>query len=164
MGKRYYCDFCDRSFADSPQNRKKHNNGVQHQRNRKLHYDSFKDPAELLAEESSKPPCKKFFSTGTCAFGPNCRYSHTNPEMLLAAQAEKDAARQRDTGPSVEDWISRWKKRRRIREEKDKVTTEQDEMPVYTLPLGLPPVYLLPPSLRPPPPGGYAQLPGVGWG
>ena len=42
MGKRYYCDFCDRSFADTSQARKKHIHGVQHQRNRKLHYDSFK--------------------------------------------------------------------------------------------------------------------------
>lgn len=42
MGKRYHCDFCDKTFAYSAQNRKKHVQGVQHQRNRKLHYDSFK--------------------------------------------------------------------------------------------------------------------------
>lgn len=42
MGKRYYCDFCDKSFADSPQNRKNHMSGGQHQRMRKAHYDSFR--------------------------------------------------------------------------------------------------------------------------
>lgn len=42
MGKRYHCEYCNRSFADTPHTRKKHINGVQHKRNRKLHYDSFK--------------------------------------------------------------------------------------------------------------------------
>ena len=42
MGKRYYYDFCDRSFTDTSEARKKHIHGVQHLRNRKLHYDSFK--------------------------------------------------------------------------------------------------------------------------
>ena len=93
MGKRYHCEYCNRSFADTLHTRKNHINGVQHKRNRKLHYDSFKgrkkryvtcllpihvdcfllimnfvhlhvDPAVLLAEETSKPPCRKFFATG----------------------------------------------------------------------------------------------------
>lgn len=38
MGKRYYCDYCDRSFIDDIQARKKHLNGTSHVRNRKLHY------------------------------------------------------------------------------------------------------------------------------
>ena len=42
MGKRYHCEYCNRSFADTPHTRKNHINGVQHKRNRKLHYDSFK--------------------------------------------------------------------------------------------------------------------------
>ena len=42
MGKRYHCEYYDRSFADTPHTRKNHINGVQHKRNRKLHYDSFK--------------------------------------------------------------------------------------------------------------------------
>ena len=48
MGKRYYCDFCDRSFADSANNRKNHFKGVNHQRLRKLHYDSFKGKSGRL--------------------------------------------------------------------------------------------------------------------
>ena len=47
MGKRYCCEYCDRHFADSPGNRKKHINGIQHKRNRKMHYDSFKGSIRL---------------------------------------------------------------------------------------------------------------------
>ena len=37
MGKRYHCEYCNRSFADPLHTRKKHINGVQHKTNRKLH-------------------------------------------------------------------------------------------------------------------------------
>ena len=40
MGKRYHCDFCGKSFQDNPQSRKRHLNGISHQRNRRLHYES----------------------------------------------------------------------------------------------------------------------------
>lgn len=42
MGKRYYCDYCDRSFQDNMHNRKKHLNGVQHHRAKKAWFDYFK--------------------------------------------------------------------------------------------------------------------------
>lgn len=42
MGKRYYCDYCDRSFIDDLEARKKHLNGSMHMRLRKEHYDSFR--------------------------------------------------------------------------------------------------------------------------
>lgn len=42
MGKRYYCEFCDKSFADNPTNKRNHLKGVFHQRMKKLHYDAFK--------------------------------------------------------------------------------------------------------------------------
>lgn len=48
MGKRYHCEYCNRSFADTPHTRKNHINGVQHKRNRKLHYDSFKGTRAYL--------------------------------------------------------------------------------------------------------------------
>lgn len=34
------------------------------------------DPAELLAEEAKKPPCRNLQITGKCEFGANCRFSH----------------------------------------------------------------------------------------
>lgn len=42
MGKRYYCDYCDRSFQDNMHNRKKHLNGVQHHRAKKAWFDHFR--------------------------------------------------------------------------------------------------------------------------
>ena len=41
MPKRYFCDYCKKSFQDNPQSRKRHLNGVGHKRNRKMHYDSM---------------------------------------------------------------------------------------------------------------------------
>ena len=64
MGKRYYCDYCDKSFADSPTLRKNHMNGVHHHRNKKAHYDSMRGAEEILSEEQSKKSCKVFLSTG----------------------------------------------------------------------------------------------------
>jgi hypothetical protein len=39
---KYYCDYCDRTFHDTPAARKKHLLSKTHQQNYKLHYDSFK--------------------------------------------------------------------------------------------------------------------------
>lgn len=48
MGKkRYYCHFCDKHLADNPQTRKKHNLGLQHCTNKKLHYALFKGKLNL---------------------------------------------------------------------------------------------------------------------
>ena len=41
MGKKYYCDYCDKAFADNPVNRKNHLNGVMHKQMRDMHYQSF---------------------------------------------------------------------------------------------------------------------------
>ena len=41
MPKRYYCDYCKKSFPDNPQSRKRHLNGIGHKRNRRMHYDSM---------------------------------------------------------------------------------------------------------------------------
>lgn len=50
MGKRYFCDYCDRSFQDNLHNRKKHLNGLQHLKAKKSWYDMFRGrcpPAQL---------------------------------------------------------------------------------------------------------------------
>ena len=41
MGKRYYCEYCDRSFKDDPEARKKHLSSLQHVKNRADHYNMF---------------------------------------------------------------------------------------------------------------------------
>ncbi|KAH9371467.1 hypothetical protein HPB48_022047 [Haemaphysalis longicornis] len=48
MGKRYHCDYCDKTFPDSAGNRKKHLQGTYHMRMKKLHYDAFLDAASVL--------------------------------------------------------------------------------------------------------------------
>ena len=173
MGKRYYCEYCDRYFADSSGNRKKHVNGIQHKRNRKMHYDSFKDPAQLLADEAQKLPCRRFFQTGSCDFGDNCRYSHTNPQILLAQQAKAQSSISTSaTEPNLSDWLARWEKKRKYSHEnkgsdvakETSISADNDTSQTLTLPLNLPPLSQLPPSMLPPPPGGYPKLPKVEWG
>lgn len=102
MGKRFYCDYCDKSFPYNIQNRKKHFEGLQHQNNRNAFFSKFKgtknrlfnlfnryvfklilkEPKEILLEESIKKPCFRFFTTGDCQFGDQCRSSHKTIEEL----------------------------------------------------------------------------------
>ncbi|KAK7834368.1 hypothetical protein U0070_017554 [Myodes glareolus] len=90
MGKRYFCDYCDRSFQDNLHNRKKHLNGLQHLKAKKVWYDMFRDAAAILLDEQNKRPCRKFLLTGQCDFGSNCRFSHMSERDLqeLSIQVE----------------------------------------------------------------------------
>lgn len=172
MGKRYYCEYCDRHFADSPGNRRKHINGIQHKRNRKMHYDSFKDPVQLLAEEAQKLPCRRFFQTGSCDFGANCRFSHTNPQILLEQHAKAQSSSSTSKSePKLSVWLARWEKKRKYQQgnkgsEDGKETNiaNEDDIQTFSLPANLPPLPQLPPSMLPPPLGGYPKLPKVAWG
>lgn len=116
MGKRYFCDYCDRSFQDNLHNRKKHLNGVQHLRAKRLWYDLFRDAAAILQEEQTKKPCRKFLQTGQCDFGSNCRFSHMTEQDLekLSAQVQgekrlKELQREgADIPPgTIEDWLDK---------------------------------------------------------
>ncbi|XP_068767842.1 zinc finger matrin-type protein 5 isoform X2 [Struthio camelus] len=120
MGKRYFCDYCDRSFQDNLHNRKKHLNGVQHLRAKRVWYDLFRDAASILQEEQSKKPCRKFLQTGQCDFGSNCRFSHMTEQDLekLSAQVqgEQRSKELRQEGADVppgtiEDWLEKRAKR-----------------------------------------------------
>ncbi|XP_061459119.1 zinc finger matrin-type protein 5 isoform X6 [Rhineura floridana] len=93
MGKRYFCDYCERSFQDTLHNRKKHLNGVQHLRAKKGWYDVFRDAAAILQEEQNKKPCRKFLQTGQCDFGANCRFSHLTEEGLEKLNAQRRGER-----------------------------------------------------------------------
>ncbi|CAH2061848.1 unnamed protein product, partial [Iphiclides podalirius] len=81
MGKRYYCDYCDKTMVATPSMIKMHNNGTVHQKLVNEHYQQYKDPAIILSEESRKKPCLKF-SNGECRFGGICHYSHYSEEQL----------------------------------------------------------------------------------
>ncbi|XP_075069354.1 zinc finger matrin-type protein 5 [Mixophyes fleayi] len=153
MGRRYLCDYCDRSFQDNLHNRKKHLNGVQHQRSKKAWYDLFRDAAEILAEEECKKLCRRFLQTGQCDFGPACRFSHMTAQDLDVLKARVEGERRLKEEQSkqvppcnVESWLEERAKRESTRSESASVS----ERPIYHLPPGWPPLCELPPSLHPP--------------
>ncbi|XP_053086303.1 zinc finger matrin-type protein 5 isoform X4 [Pangasianodon hypophthalmus] len=119
MGKRYHCDYCDRSFQDTLHNRKKHLNGVQHHRAKKAWFDNFRDAAAILQDERAKQACRKFLQTGQCVFGPSCRYSHMSEQDMKDLEQHIHERQQgvdldqeeATTKPSLEEWLSRREKR-----------------------------------------------------
>ncbi|XP_076867409.1 zinc finger matrin-type protein 5 [Brachyhypopomus gauderio] len=163
MGKRYYCDYCDRSFQDTLHNRKKHLNGVQHHRAKKTWFDNFRDASAILQDERTKQPCRKFLQTGQCVFGPSCRYSHlSEKDMNALEQHINDERRQKvapdkrgvSHEPSLEEWLSRREKKRAAMTTGSVLKVDEgsgtDDMDVPPFLLSIPD---LPPSLLPPHPG-----------
>ena len=141
MGRNYWCEFCNRGFADILSIRKKHLKSNQHIRLKKLCYDSFKDAATILQEESAKNPCSRFFKTGHCDFGDNCRYSHKDVNQLKRETANNNGAVAIDLD-KINSWVDKWKKNHK--------DIYNEEKPSYRLPSGFPPVQQLPISLQPP--------------
>ncbi|XP_057242336.1 zinc finger matrin-type protein 5 isoform X2 [Malurus melanocephalus] len=149
MGKRYFCDYCDRSFQDNLHNRKKHLNGVQHLRAKRVWYDLFR---------------------GQCDFGSNCRFSHMTEQDLekLNAQVQgekrlKELQREgADIPPgTIEDWLD--KRAQRLSVAQSNSALPEKPAP-FQYPPGWPPVQELPPSLQAPPPGGWPVPPNLQWG
>ncbi|KAL4707112.1 hypothetical protein ACJJTC_011438 [Scirpophaga incertulas] len=81
MGKRYYCDYCNKTMVDTPSTIKTHNNGLAHQKLVQEHYRQYKDPELILQEEATKKPCLRF-AKGECLFGALCRFSHYTREEI----------------------------------------------------------------------------------
>ncbi|XP_060083757.1 zinc finger matrin-type protein 5-like [Ylistrum balloti] len=169
MGKNYYCDYCDKTFADKANNRKNHLKGMIHQRCRKAYYDQYREPETILAEELAKRPCKHFLSSGNCSFMGSCKYSHMTDEEKLEMQRQIDfkktviSLKDKETvePPSLELWLEKVKKRYKL---KDKVAPTELDLPVYTIPPHLTAITNLPPSLLPPPPDVFKSLPLEEWG
>uniref|UniRef100_A0A3Q3FPW3 Zinc finger matrin-type protein 5 n=1 Tax=Labrus bergylta TaxID=56723 RepID=A0A3Q3FPW3_9LABR len=167
MGKRYYCDYCDRSFQDNMHNRKKHLNGVQHHRSKKAWFDYFRDSSAILYDEQAKKACRKFLQKGICDFGPNCRFSHMSEEDMANLQRQVEDERQlredaEDTfkpGRCIEEWLSRREKKQTALGVKGDDGLEELDVPPQLL--SIPD---LPPSLRPPPPGGWRVKVNTEWG
>ncbi|XP_061025896.1 zinc finger matrin-type protein 5 isoform X3 [Eubalaena glacialis] len=143
MGKRYFCDYCDRSFQDNLHNRKKHLNGLQHLKAKKLWYDMFRDAAAILLDEQNKRPCRKFLLT----------------EERRATEWPLDVTELPEV--HVDDWLE---KRAQRLSSAPSSRAEPIRATVFQYPVGWPPVQELPPSLRAPPPGGWPLQPSVQWG
>lgn len=116
MGRRYYCEYCNKTFIDELEARRKHLQSANHIKQRNLHYEQCRDPATILKEELLKVPCRKFFQSGICVFEGNCKYTHYTPEQLciLRQQVEQlELKRQkkeeeRNNIPSLESWLEKY--------------------------------------------------------
>ncbi|KAF6215008.1 hypothetical protein GE061_009756 [Apolygus lucorum] len=108
MGKRYFCDYCQRSFVDDIESRKKHLFGVSHLRMKKEYYAMIRDLKTLVQEERSKELCRRFRNTGECSFGVLCNHTHYSPEELAHFEATvKLQEEERSKLPKIEEWIAR---------------------------------------------------------
>lgn len=151
MGKRYYCDYCDRSFKDDSEARKKHLTSLQHAKNRADHYSRYKDPETILKEESAKITCKRFMTYGDCAFGNGCRFSHYTPQMMwelrhivaLKNQALTSAMFQHGE-PNPKEIIKEF-----FENISDEDIVEESDCPLWNVPVELQNYPNLPPSLWP---------------
>ena len=48
MGRRYYCDYCDKSLPPGMTHRKNHNRGIQHINNKRAYYFQYKGLNDLF--------------------------------------------------------------------------------------------------------------------
>ncbi|XP_018336814.1 zinc finger matrin-type protein 5 [Agrilus planipennis] len=117
MGRRYYCDYCNKTFIDDIDARKKHLSSIHHVKLRKLHYELHRDSKTVLIEESQKPPCRRFFQFGECQFSGSCKYSHYTHDQLWQLQEEiekceneKKLKEMSVEIPSIESWLEKYKK------------------------------------------------------
>ncbi|XP_005095682.1 zinc finger matrin-type protein 5 [Aplysia californica] len=158
MGRRYYCDYCDKSFADNPTGRKTHLNGVAHLRNKKAHYDALRDEQEILLEDQGKRPCKMFLSTGDCRFGDRCQYSHlTNEDRARLAEnvrqkeQQKASPANKTASQDLKTSLATWCKRRTDQVKTDSSVEKPSVfVPEYQLSDSLLGFASLPPSVLPP--------------
>ncbi|KAA3454303.1 zinc finger CCCH domain-containing protein 3-like isoform X1 [Gossypium australe] len=79
LGK-YYCDYCDKQFQDTPAARKRHLQGLQHLRAKAqwFHSQNAQDLYQTSVPPFSKGVCNRFLNTGFCQYGDNCKYFHPN--------------------------------------------------------------------------------------
>ncbi|KAI8023212.1 Zinc finger CCCH domain-containing protein 3 [Camellia lanceoleosa] len=145
LGK-YFCDYCEKQFQDTPSARKRHLQGVQHQRSKALWYNNINNNSLRDANQQFHPDsfgrglCNRFLRTGSCPYGDSCKYFH--PKLNLGVpdniQSPRIPENQLAGGPPFPGAVV------------------GDGMGIS---LGN-----LPPSLKPPPEGGYPPFPYIDWG
>lgn len=152
LGK-YYCDYCDKEFQDTAYARKRHLQGVQHQRAKSLWYHSLRanqinpsgDPFPTLGV------CNRFVTTGSCPYGDSCKYLHPkqNPQSTTTP------------GTTVTNFTDNTQSLDMMEPQQAGGASLQGNILRDGLGISL---GNLPPSLKPPPEGGYSSLPFVDWG
>ncbi|PIN25756.1 U1 snRNP-specific protein C [Handroanthus impetiginosus] len=156
LGK-YYCDYCDKQFQDTPAARRRHLQGVVHQRAKALWYDAVRSSAHLGLDQVQDPQsigkgiCNRFVRTGSCQYGDSCKYYHP----------KKNVPNMDTQGTEGTSFVN---------------NAQSQGIPGSLLhgEASLPAVLFgnqmgaslgnLPPSLWPPPEGGYPPLPFIDWG
>nr|CAB3267954.1 zinc finger protein ZF(C3H/U1like)-1 [Phallusia mammillata] len=149
MGKRYYCEYCQRAFQDNITARKKHLNSASHLRNKQSWFQSFgADAKEFLG----KKPCYKFLSTGSCPFGNNCKYRHQAEQEAFYSGVAVSQERKLPSENILKSWINGIKERKLSSSSECETICRSGT--VETLP-GPENNDTLPPSMQPPPPEGW---------
>ncbi|KAI9595433.1 hypothetical protein BDF19DRAFT_441901 [Syncephalis fuscata] len=80
MGKRHYCDYCDKAMTADAGTIERHEKSAQHQQVRRTYWDAImsgRDPYSAIFD--ARPICHTFIHTGHCHYGPQCRYAHPAP-------------------------------------------------------------------------------------
>ncbi|XWS57394.1 hypothetical protein CRYUN_Cryun09bG0170500 [Craigia yunnanensis] len=130
LGK-YYCDYCEKQFQDTPAARKRHLQGLQHLRAKAQWFHSLNanDPYHSSTEPFAKGVCNRFLKTGFCQYGDNCKYFHPKNDSRSANPQAATASAPAPGGVEGAGMGMSWGN--------------------------------LPPSLKPPSEGGYQPLPFV---
>lgn len=90
-------------------------------------------------------------------------FSRQNICLLGLGGKTPDKSQAGQPQATLKEWLEKYNKKKKKVECKD-ASGKSASQSSYTLPPGLPPLRQLPPSLLPPPPGGYAELPREEWG
>ncbi|KAJ4836593.1 hypothetical protein Tsubulata_030480 [Turnera subulata] len=143
LGK-YYCDYCDKEFQDTALARTRHLQSSSHLRAKSLWYSNINNSSLHSLHTTSPSPsstkglCNRFVQTGFCPYGDSCKYLHATATPQATSFAGNNVPSPIVLGNPLAGEVVR------------------NNM---GMPLGN-----LPPSLMPPPEGGYPPLPFVGWG
>ncbi|XP_063980597.1 zinc finger matrin-type protein 5 [Diachasmimorpha longicaudata] len=165
MGKHYHCNYCDRSFKDNADVRRKHLSSLQHAKNHAEHYRQFKDPEDILREESAKISCKKLTSENGCPFGSSCRFSHyTAPMMwelqrIVSLKHQKELEKSSSNIPNPTEIINKF-----FQDPLTSTITERVDQPIWNIPTELKNWSHLPPSLWPITPASVTDSNFPKWG
>uniref|UniRef100_A0AAG5DGG4 C3H1-type domain-containing protein n=1 Tax=Anopheles atroparvus TaxID=41427 RepID=A0AAG5DGG4_ANOAO len=86
MGRKYFCDYCEKRIQNDSSIIRKHNEGLPHIRAKAEHFEQFKDLEQILAESKQKPPCRSLKDNSECMFGIICRFRHYTTEQIWEMQ------------------------------------------------------------------------------
>uniref|UniRef100_A0A182N8T7 Zinc finger matrin-type protein 5 n=1 Tax=Anopheles dirus TaxID=7168 RepID=A0A182N8T7_9DIPT len=86
MGRKYYCDYCDKRIQNDYRIIKQHNEGLPHLRAKAEHFQQFKGIEEILLDVKYKTPCRSLKDGSECMFGVLCRYRHYTTDQIWEMQ------------------------------------------------------------------------------